>query len=170
MAKKNSIHIKIEGMDAFMKRMEKASSGLKREVSDWLEASGMQFLEEVQRMIISMGVVDTRRLLNSFDKGADGNVWRKSFDGLTLTIGTNVEYARYVNDGHWTDRKGRPSRFVPGYWSGDKFRYVPGAKTGMVLKLQFVAPRPYFDNAKKTFQAIFQRSFDSKLQKWVDKI
>ena len=55
MAKKNSIHIKIEGMDAFMKRVEKANTSLKSEVSEWLEASGMQFLEEV---------VDTRRLMN----------------------------------------------------------------------------------------------------------
>lgn len=164
------IHIKVEGMDAFMRRMEKASDSLKGEVSEWLEASGMQFLEEVQRMIISMQVVDTRRLLNSFDKGGSGNVWNKSFDGLSLTIGTNVEYAKYVNDGHITDGKRRPSRFVPGYWSGDKFHYVPGARTGMVLKLQFIAARPYFDNAKLTFQAIFARSFEGKLQGWVDKI
>lgn len=166
----SKIHIKVEGMDEFMKRMERADKGLKSEVSNWLEASGMQFLEEVQKMIISMQVIDTRRLLNSFDKGGPGNVWNKSFDGLMLTIGTNVEYAKYVNDGHWTDSKRRPSRFVPGYWSGDKFKYVPGAKTGMVLKLQFIAARPYFDNAKKTFQAIFARSFESKLQGWVDKI
>lgn len=169
---KNNIRIEIEGMDKFLKKLErKAGDEFKREVSLWLEGSGMQFLEEVQRMIKSMQVVDTRRLLNSFDKAGQGNVWEKSFDGLSLTIGTNVEYARYVNDGHWTDdpSRGRASRFIPGTWSGGKFTYIPGARTGMVLKLQYIQGRPYFDNAVKVFGAIFARSFEQKLKNWANR-
>lgn len=161
--------IDIEGLDDFMKKVEKASPELQKEVEHWVEGSGMQFLEEVQRMIIQMQVVDTRRLLNSFDKGKEGSVWEKSYDGLQLTVGTNVEYARYVHDGHWTDSSGRASRFVPGVWSGNKFTYSPGADTGMVLKLQYIEGRPFFDNAVKVFSAMFGRSYENKLREWVNK-
>lgn len=166
------MRIEIKGLDEFMRKVERASPELNREVQLWLEASGHQFLEEVQRMIIAMRVVDTRRLLNSFDKGSDGNIWEKSASGLTLTVGTNVKYARYVNDGHWTDdpSKGRASRFVPGVWSGNTFRYQPGAKTGMVLRLKYIEGRPYFDNAVKVFRGMFQSSFDNKLKDWVARL
>jgi|SRR5690625_3541384 len=170
-AVRDNIRVEIEGLDEFMKKVEKASDGFQKEVELWLEGAGMQFLEEVQRMIKAMQVVDTRRLLNSFDKGGEDNVWEKSFNGLQLTIGTNVEYAGYVNDGHWTDdpSKGRKSRFVPGTWSGSKFIYKPNANTGMVLQLQYIQPRPYFDNAKTVFEAMFGRSFENKLKDWAGK-
>lgn len=164
---KNNITVEIEGLQEFLRKVEKAKTDIKPEVETWLDGSGMQFLEEVQRMIRAMQVVDTRRLLNSFDKGGEGNIWRKTSGGLTLEIGTNVEYARYVNDGHWTDGKRRKSRFIPGKWSGDKFKYIPGHNEGMVLKLQYIKGRPYFDNARKVFEAIFAESFGKKLDEWV---
>lgn len=166
----NNIDIKIEGLDEFLHKVQtKAGSQFRSEVTTWLDGSGMQFLSEVQRMIKSMQVVDTRRLLNSFDRGGSGGIWRKVSGGLALEIGTNVEYARYVHDGHWTDDrgKGRASRFIPGKWSGGRFTYQPGASTGMVVKLQYIKGRPYFDNAVNVFRAIFARSFANNLDNWV---
>jgi hypothetical protein len=46
-----------------------------------------------------------------------------------ITVGTALEYARYVEEG-FTQRKGQ---FVPGYWDDEKFVYVPGHPTGMIL-------------------------------------
>ncbi|EEM68486.1 hypothetical protein bthur0009_54820 [Bacillus thuringiensis serovar andalousiensis BGSC 4AW1] len=69
------------------------ANGLDQNVALWLEASGFQFLEEVQNQIISLAVVDTRRLLNSFTKSDSNNIWRSSDGGLVLEVGTNVEYA-----------------------------------------------------------------------------
>lgn len=167
----NNIDINIEGLDEFLKKVEEKQRGFQKEVETWLDGSGHQFLEEVQKMIVSMQVVDTRRLLNSFDSGGQDGVWEKAANGLQLTIGTNLDYAKYVNDGHWTDDpgKGRASRFIPGSWSGSKFRYSPGSNTGMVLKLQYIEARPFFDNAKTVFKVMLGRSFESKLREWVDK-
>ncbi len=85
--------ITTQGFREFSAKLNRMASEFDRNVAIWLEASGFQFLEEVQNQIIALNVVDTRRLLNSFDKGGDGNVWRSSDGGLVLEIGTNVEYA-----------------------------------------------------------------------------
>lgn len=164
--------VDIAGMQDFMKVVNNLSNDakLKREVAEWLDASGMQFLEEVQNQIISMGIVDTRRLLNSFDKGGDGNIWNIKNGGLTLEIGTNVEYALYVNDGHMTNPNGVETRFVPGEWNGDTFEYKRGAKTGMVLKQQWVDGRPYWDNALIIFERMFEQSFQRKFRQWASQI
>lgn len=170
-SKNGAFTIKIEGMDKFMRKISRASPELRQDVSLWLEGAGFQFLEEVQRTIQTLQIVDTRRLLNSFDKGTDGNIWSKSFNGLELTVGTNVDYARYVNDGHWTDNPsgGRASRFVPGHWRGDRFIYDPRADTGMVVKLQYIPPRQYFEKSIATFEPMFKRSFENKLIEWGNK-
>ena len=154
-------------LDKFMKKLEKvASKDLQKEVIIWLDGSGFQFLEEVQLMIVSMQVVDTRRMLSSFTKGKEGNVWQIGSGGLSLTIGTNVDYARYVNDGHWTNPKGVQTRFIPGTFKNGKFEYDPSADTGMVLKQQFIEAQPYWDNALVIFEKMFQASFKKKLVSW----
>lgn len=170
---KTNISVNTEDFEKFAKRLEQVvDKDLQREVKLWLEGSGFQFLEEVQRMIKTMQVVDTRRLLNSFTRGGDGTIWRLSSNGLSLEVGTNVNYARYVNDGHWTDdpSRGRASRFVPGVWQGNSFRYIKGHNEGMVLKLQYIEGRPYFDNAVTVFRAIFERSMGTKLNEWVRRL
>lgn len=165
-----NVKIEIEGLDEFMKKLsKKGDTEFKREVATWLDASGFQLLEEIQRMIIAMQVVDTRRLLNSFTKGKDGNVWTISNGGLTLEIGTNVEYAKFVNDGHWANPRGVDKRFVPGKWENGKFTYIRGHKSGMVLKQQWIEGRPYWDNALVIFEKMFEQSFKNKLRDWVSK-
>lgn len=119
----------------FFQSMERAAKGdFKKDMEEWLEAVGTDFLRVVQDEIVRRKVLDTRLLLNSFTKGDGGNVWELSDGDLTLEVGTNVEYAGYVNDGHWTNPKGVQRRWVPGYWEGDRFIYDPSAKTGMLLK------------------------------------
>ena len=39
-------------------------------------------------------------LVNSFQKGAEGNIWERQ--DTRLETGSAVSYASYVNDGHWT--------------------------------------------------------------------
>lgn len=161
------LKINTKDLDRFMSKLSKqADKDLQKEVALWLEASGFQFLEEVHRMIISMQVVDTRRLLNSFTKGGEGNIWTISSGGLSLKVGTNVDYAVYVNDGHWTNPKGVKSRFVPGYFKNGKFEYDPKSDTGMVLKQQWIEGQPYWDNALIIFEKMFQESFKKKLVQW----
>lgn len=154
--------ITTRGFREFSAKLNRMANGLDQNVALWLEASGFQFLEEVQNQIISLAVVDTRLLLNSFTKGDGENVWRSSDGGLTLDVGTSVSYAKVVNDGHQQVR-----RFVPGRWEGHNFEYDPHAPTGMMLTAKFIEGRPYWDNAIAIYERMFQTAFDRKFRQWL---
>lgn len=161
----------IDGLDDFISSLDRAANGgLAKEFKAWLEAMGMEFLDVVQDEIIRTQTVDTRRLLNSFQKGDSDNFWSASSGGLTLDIGTNVEYATFVNDGHFTisPSSGKDSRWVPGRWSGSRFIYEPNAKTGMLLKFQWVDGTNYWDVALAMFEKMFDKGLDRLFQEWID--
>lgn len=154
----------------FFKKLDKAAAGeFNRELTKWMEAIGIDFLNQVRNEIIRKRVVDTRLLLNSFQKGSKGNVWKVSHGGLTLEVGTNVKYAKYVNDGHWTNKKGVSQRWVPGTWTGDTFKYDPSAKTGMLLKQKFIPGKHYWESASFVFQKMFDASLEKKMEEWMKK-
>lgn len=108
--------------------------------------------------------VDTRLMYSSFSKGSGYGIYNLDMGGLTLTVGTHVKYAKWVNDGH----RQQPGRFVPGVWSGGRFTYIPGAKTGMVLKASFVEGSHFFDNAVQALEKMFperaKKAFDEFFQ------
>ena len=58
-----------------------------------------------------------------------------------VKIQSPAKYAGYVNYGH----PQQPGRFIPGTWQGDKFRYNPKAKTGMVLKKSHVKGKKFVE-------------------------
>lgn len=153
----------------YFKMLNEMSNGaFKKAIAEWFEACGFEFLRVVQDEIIRRKVVDTRLLLHSFEKGDDDNVWKIKDGGLTLTVGTNLEYAVYVNDGHWTCEKGEESRWVPGVWTGDTFKYVKNAKTGMLLKQQYVEGSHYWESAIRIFEKIFKVAIEKKVKEWRD--
>lgn len=163
------VSIDVTELRDFIERLGKAAGGdFKKELGLFLEGIGFEFLRILQDEIIRLKVLDTRQLLISFQKGGNGNVWTLSEGGLTLEVGTNVEYAKYVNDGHWTNPKGVERRFVPGVWKGDKFEYQPGAKTGMVLKQHWVEGSHYWESALRILEKIYPKMLDEKLQEWLD--
>ena len=159
--------IDVSELEEFARRCEAAAADLKPYAGEVLKEAGDEFLDIVQEQIQSAGNVDMGKLLASFTKGGAGNIYQLDLGGLVLTIGTSVEYAKYVNYGH----KQKPGRFVPGVWEGKHFRYIPGAKTGMVLKASFVPGSHFFDKsvdvmkqlfpqmADKAFEQFFQRYF-----------
>lgn len=138
MARKD-FKVDIKGLDEFLKKL-KVASGKELQVNYklWLEAVGMEFLGIVQDEIIRLKVVDTRRLLNSFSRSGSDCVFRMTNNGLALEIGTNVDYAVYVNDGHKL-RGG-------GWWEGYH----------------------YFDISLEIFEKILAVSLEKKLQEWLD--
>lgn len=122
-----------------------ATGSFKAEIAECMDALGQKFLTYVQEEIIARNVVYMRRLLGSFYKGGKDNIFEIGDGGLSLEIGTNVEYAKYVEDGHAQEI----GRFIPGVWNGDKFTFIKGAKdkgitTGMVLKAEWVPGKHYF--------------------------
>lgn len=155
--------------DFFSEMDAQARGGFREELVTWLDAVGNEFLRIVEEEIIRRQVMDTRQLLASFHKDGDGNVWDLDEDGLCLEVGSSVEYAAYVNDGHWTNTKGVAIRYVPGYWEGEKFIYDPDAETGMVLKQHWVEGAHYFDAALHAMNKILPGLAEKKLQEWMEK-
>lgn len=149
-------------LDAFARGIEAAMADLKPYASKVLEEAGEEFLNIVQGAIESAGNVDKGKLLASFTKGGSGNIWELNLGGLTLTIGTNVEYAQWVNDGH----RQSPGRFIPGFWEGGHFRYSPGAKSGMVLKASFVAGSHFFDKSVQVLERMFPQMADKAFEQF----
>ena len=163
------VEIDMSDFKKFFGSVERAAKGdFRKEFENFLEAVGNEFLRVLQDEIIRRNVLDTRLLLASFEKGSTGNVWSIEEGGLTLEVGTNVSYASYVNDGHWTNTKGVARRWVPGYLSGDRFIYDPSAKTGMLLKQKWVEGAHYWESALRIIERIYPEALERKLQEWLD--
>lgn len=163
------VDIDMSEFKAFFGTVEKAAKGgFRKEFELFLEGVGNEFLRVLQDEIVRRKVMDSRLLLHSFERNRDGNVWSMEEGGLVLEVGTSVDYASYVNDGHWTNKKGVAMRFVPGKWEGDRFIYDPHADGGMVLKQQWVEGSHYWDSALRIIERIFPELLEAKLQQWID--
>lgn len=163
------VELDMSDLKDFFSRIEKAGNGdFKKELKLFLEGLGSEFLRILQDEIVRRKVMDTRQLLASFRKDGEGSVWELEDDNLTLEIGTSVDYAGYVNDGHWTNSKGVEKRFVPGYWSGDRFIYDPSAKGGMILKQKWVEGKHYWESAIRIIERMYPRLLEEKVQQWID--
>lgn len=143
----------VRELKQFAQRLEQAANeDIKRQYGTWLEAIGMEFLGIVQDEIIRLGVVDTRRLLNSFSRGNSDCVFEMSSDSLTLMVGTNVEYASFVNDGHWAEGG---ARSITGNWN---------------IKTRWVEGYHYFDISIAIFEKLVAASLERKLTNWMKEV
>lgn len=154
--------IDVSQLDDFARKCEAMKADLKPYAAKTMDEIGEEFLDIVQEEIMAADNVDIGVLLASFFKGVPGNVYQLDAGGLTLTIGTNVRYAKWVNKGH----PQRPGRFIPGVWEGKHFRYIPGAKTGMVLRARFVKGSFFFDKAVKVLDQIFPERVDDAFERF----
>lgn len=160
------VDIDMSEFKEFFGSLERAAKGeFRKELELFLEGLGNEFLRILQDEIVRKKVMDTRLLLASFQKGSEENVWELTDGGLTLEVGTNVEYAKWVENGH----KQQPGRFIPGYWEGDRFIYDPKADGGMVLKQKEVKGKHYFDSALRILNKIYPKLLEAKLQEWLDR-
>lgn len=163
-----AVKIDYSQLERFADALAAAGNGeLKNELQKFLEALGNEFLRIVEDEIIRRNVVDTRLLLNSFHKGDNGNIWKLQSGGMSLEVGTNVTYASYVNDGHWTNPKGVKQRWVPGYWNGDRFVYSPGAETGMLLKQKWVEGAHYWEASIRIMEQMIPQLLENKIADWL---
>lgn len=122
-----TIDLDLSDYRRFFARLGAAAGGdFKRDLAVFVDGLGYEFLRILQDLIIKRKVSLSGQLLASFEKGGEGNVWDLSDDDLTLEVGTNVEYAKWANDGHEKVNPdtpgafflpdGRLARFVPGHW------------------------------------------------------
>lgn len=164
------IEVDTSELSAFFDKCLKAGNGdLKKEFDLFLEGIGMDFLRIIQDEIISKEVKDTRDLLASFQKGENDNVWIHNSGALTLEVGTNVQYAKYVNDGHWQNRRFIPGDVVIGKDGKVKeFKYNPSAKTGIMLTAKRVEGKHYWESGIKIIEAMLPKFLDAKIQQWLE--
>lgn len=164
--------IDVKQLEDFARGCEAARQDLKPYAAKKLDEIGEEFLDIVQEEIIKHGHVVTGELFKSFEKGGAGNVYQLDAGALTLTVGTSVYYAKWVNKGHEEyERKQTPGRFIPGVWNGNKFQYIPGAKTGMVLKASIVnmpatKGSEFFEQAKKTIKKMFPEATEKAFEQF----
>lgn len=158
----------------FFERMKSAKNDFQKELENWMDAVGVEFLNEVREQIIERSVMVSTELLHSFKRGEDNNFWEADYGAyrLTLEVGTRHEYASWVNNGH----NQQPGRFIPGHWKTilvqgvekDTFVYDADASEGMVLKVDHVEGKHYFDKAIEIIAPQFEKSFERRLQQWLD--
>lgn len=99
-----------------------------------------QFGAFLERFLLraALDVLGQTKMLTPVDTGNLRNRWEitdvlRSGDVLYVVIFNPVEYASFVEDGHYQSK-----RFVPGEWRGDKFTYIPNHDKGMMLSERFV--------------------------------
>lgn len=152
--------IDVSGLEDIARRCEAARADIKPYAGKFLEEVGEEFLDIVKAEIENAGNVDYGVLLASFTRYRPANIFDLDLGALTLTVGTRVQYADYVNKGH----RQQPGRFIPGIFDGARFRYVKGAKTGIVLKASYVEGSHYFDKSVKALERMIpdmqRSSFD----------
>ncbi|MCY8074381.1 HK97 gp10 family phage protein [Bacillus haynesii] len=162
--------MKIKGLKQLSQTLEKAGqSGFRTEAAKWLEQAGTDFLNLVRDEIVRAGSIDTGSLLRSFKRGSEGNSWEIEKGGLTLEVGTELEYASFVNDGHWSGGKDEV-RWIPGQWHGGRFQYDPGSSSGMALKRQWVKGTGYWEHALYIFERLFEKRLHERLQTWLNSL
>lgn len=114
----------------------------------------------------SASSVDTGRLWGSFSRGASGNVWVANMQGgnFRLVVGSNLKYARYINDGF-----SRKKHWVPGIADGNGiFRYQPGAKTGIMVQAGSFAGIKFFDVAFSEVERLMPGVIEYELRRLVN--
>lgn len=175
-----TIEIDMSEFRAFFQRMKQAgSSDFKRDFQTFLEGLGEEFLRLVQDEFINRNKnTGYGQLVSSFTKGGAGNIWRYEDDGLTLEVGSSVEYAAYVNDGHRTFDpsktkhitlwNGEMARYVPGYWRGNRFIYDPSSEEFMILKYHWVEGLHFWEAALHAMERICPQVLEAKLQQWLN--
>ena len=83
--------------------------------------------------------VDTSRLVSSFQVGV--------VTPNEAEIGTNVEYALYVNDGHVQHRRFLPISYLS---AGGRGKYIqPGNTKGIMLKEKYIPGKPFLENGMR---------------------
>ena len=83
--------------------------------------------------------VDTSRLVSSFQVGV--------VTPNEAEVGTNVEYALYVNDGHVQHRRFLPISYLS---AGGRGKYIqPGNTKGIMLKEKYIPGKHFLENGMR---------------------
>lgn len=159
----------IYDFDGLARKFEQISNGaIEKVLRNIAEVVGETLLNHVIDEIDNQGLIDTGTLWNSFTRGGADNIWIWDVDrnAITLEVGSNLSYARHLNDGYTISKR----HFVPGYWnSGGSFVYDPSAKTGFMARPRSFIGRQYFDIAVQQLEggmnALIMRQLEREMRR-----
>lgn len=125
----------IEGWKEFTERCEKVVDNWEAKKLVLMQRMANICLEEISPLI----PVDTSRLVSSFQIGA--------LTPEEAEIGTNVEYAIYVNDGHVQHKRFLPISYLS---AGGRGKYIkPGNTRGIMLKEKYIPGKHFLENGMR---------------------
>ena len=81
----------MNGFDDFARDMDQVLRHFGTDLNEYVDAMGYMFLGEVRREILRQQLVDTRLMVNSFQRGGLSNVWERT--KTAIEVGSTVEYA-----------------------------------------------------------------------------
>lgn len=155
----------IHDFDGLARKFEQLSKGtMETVIRNIVEVVGEALLSSVTDEIDKQALIDTGTMWNSFTRGGGENVWVWDVDRntITLEVGSNIPYARYINDGYTVSKP----HFVPGYWnSGGSFVFDRGAKTGFMARPRTFIGRQYFDIAVRELEGGMNALIMKRLEK-----
>ena len=103
-------------------------------------------MPEIRRQGLDFVALDMQRTVDKLSPIDEGVLHKWSITDKTdnsRTIHSPAKYVGFVNYGH----SQQPGRFIPGTWSGNKFKYDRSSKTGMVLKRPYVEGQHFIERA-----------------------
>lgn len=158
----------IRGLDDLINVLDSLARGeILQAIAKAMEQLGEALLREAQKRT----PIDTGLLWHSLQRGHPQNLWQLDLRRgvVRLTLGTDVDYALFIEQGHWTNPQGVPIRWVPGYWLGDRFIYDPTSDTGMALKQQWVPGAHMFEIAFEEIERLAPDFLDRVLEEVFDR-
>jgi len=131
--------IKLEGFQELDNKIE--------DILQRLPVERDRFLKQHAELLIGSAKRNT-----PVDTGNLKGHWaRTTPKGSVIEVYNNTEYAADVEYGHRQKK-----RWVPGVWSGGKFKYDPKAKTGMMLTEKVVPGARMLKRAVNEQRAVFR--------------
>lgn len=149
---KGLLKVDTTNLKKYLQNLEKARKALQKEFKAVLKLNTNRMLADIKKNT----PVDTGLLRNSFEANVDENK-------LEAEIGTNVDYAPYVEYGHRVT-----PHWVPGVSKKDgRFEYQKGVKTGIYVgkETKFVKGHFMVTNAEKRAKTRLDRDVKKLLRR-----
>ena len=144
----------IPGFEDFIKRAEAVVDNWDEKKLELMQKLGGVSLEEISPLI----PVDTSRLVSSFQIGTVTPNYAE--------VGTNVDYALYVNDGHVQHRRFLPLSYLSAKGRRLYMKNVKGNREskGIMLKERYIPGTFFLEKGMKQAEARMKKALESWME------
>lgn len=149
----SNIDFEIEGWAEFVEKFSEFVDKWEAKRAVLLKRMGNIYCEEVQKELQAGHHVDTSRLVDSIF------VFGEGISQGYVEVGTNVEYALYVNDGHVQHKRFLPAERLS---VGGKAKYLKNRnQKGIMLQERYVAGAFFMEKGFESAKPRLERLIES---------